>query len=170
MLVWIGCGVGGYMVGGIIAEKINPDYINYVDVIIDIMAVENGAGAFTIGAIILAVLFIMVGFLMYCVIAGLVAASVSKLEDISTAMSLFQVPVIVGWLAAYLVPVMESERLLHVVYILPITSPFILPADVILGRCDMWEAILSFGILTATTIVLILMTGKIYKGKIFNKK
>ena len=169
LFFWIICGVGGYMVGGVIAESINPDYTNYVSLVINAMTVENGDGAFTVGAVVISLIFLVVGFLMYCVLAGLVAATVSKMEDISTAMSLFQVPVIIGWLAAYFISFMDNDKLLTAVHLVPVTSPFILPADIILGKCSIVEGVVSLVILSATTFGLILITGKVYKGKIFNR-
>lgn len=169
LLFWILCGFVGYKVGGIVAESINPDYINYVDAVIEIMASDGASSAFSMGAVVLAILTIIVGFLMYCVLAGLVSAAVSKMEDISTAMALFQVPVIAGWLVAYFSSMIESDILLKLVHILPVTSPFILPADAILGRCGMLEGIISFAVLCVTTVILVLVTGRVYKGKIFNR-
>ena len=31
LFVWVACAVGGYIVGGIVAEQINPDYGLYED-------------------------------------------------------------------------------------------------------------------------------------------
>ncbi len=169
ILFWIVCGYAGYQIGGIIAENINPDYINYADLIIDMMSIENGSGAFTIGAAVIAVAVLMIGFIMYCVLAGLVSASVSKMEDISTAMSVFQIPVIVGWLVAYFSSFANNEALLTAIHLIPVTSPFILPADIILGKCGIIEGIGSLALLVVSTVVLILITGKVYKGKIFNR-
>lgn len=170
LLLWIGCGFAGYKIGGVVAESINPDYINYVDLIIDVIAADGASSAFSIGAAIIAIVSIAVGFLMYCVLAGLVSAAVSKMEDISTAMAMFQLPVIAGWIVAYFSSMIESEILLKVVHIVPITSPFILPADIILGKCGMVEGIISFAVLCVTTVVLVLITGKVYKGKLFNRR
>lgn len=170
LFFWIVCGFGGYIIGDTIADKINPQYTNYVNIIIDIMAVDNGAGAFSAEAVILAILVLVTGFFMYCVVAGLVAATVSKMEDISTAMSLFQLPVVIGWIVAYLVSFIDNDGLLKLVHLVPVTSPFILPADVILGKCTLVEGIISLAILLATTTGLILITGKVYKGKIFNRR
>ncbi|MBQ6814854.1 MAG: ABC transporter permease [Lachnospiraceae bacterium] len=170
LLIWIGCGAVGYIAGGMIADEINPDYVNYVDVITGLLEVDNGNGAFTLASVIIAILAIMIGFLMFCVIAALIASAVSKMEDVSTAMSMYQIPVVVGWIVSYLAPLLENELLMKAIYIIPVTSPFILPSDVILGKCGIGEGIISLVVLTLTTVCLILLTGKIYKGKIFNRK
>lgn len=169
MLFWIICGYGGYQIGGIIAENINPDYINYADLIMDMMSVENGSQAFSIAAVIIAIAVLVTGFLMYCVLAGLVSASVDKMENISTAMSLYQIPVMIGWLVAYFSSFMDNDAILAVVHLVPVTSPFILPADIILGKCGIIEGIGAFAILIVSTVALIMVTGKVYKGKLFNR-
>lgn len=168
LIIWIVCGVAGYFVGVVVAEQINPDYTNYVSLIIEAMG--NESTAFSVGAIVLAIVAMMAGFVMYCVLAALVAAAISKIEDMSLATTLFQLPVIVGWIVAYIAPLLENDTLNKVINILPVTSPFILPANIILGNCSMLEGALSFAIILATTLVLVIFTGKVYKGKLFNRK
>ena len=168
--IWLVCGIGGYMIGDLIATNINPDYINYVESLIDIITMDNGANAFTWYSFVIAFVFIAAGFLMYSVLAGLVAATVSKLEDLSTGMTLFQLPVLFGWMAVYLSPLFESKVLDNVLTYLPISSPFGVPGNIILGKCSVIESMISLFILIITTVGLILFTGKVYKGKLFNRK
>lgn len=169
MLIWIGCGVGGYMVGTYIAKDINPEYINYVDIFIEYMGSEVG-NAFSIGAIILAIASMLIGFVMYCILAALIASAISKIEDMSSTQGIFQLPVMIGWMVAYFAPLVGSDALSKVVNYVPVTSPFILPANILLGSCTIIEGVISLGILLVTMLVLIILTGKVYKGKIFNRK
>ena len=167
---WAVCGFGGYKVGDIIATKMNPDYVNYLDAIIDMLAKDNGANAFTWYSFVMAFIFIVVGFLTYSVLAGLVAATISRLEDLSTGMALFQLPVIFGWLGAYLTPIFNIKVLDTVINYLPISSPFAVPGNIILGKIGILEGMISLLILSLTCVGLILYTGKVYKGKLFNRK
>ena len=167
---WAVCGFGGYKVGDIIATKMNPDYVNYLDAIIDMLAKDNGANAFTWYSFVMAFIFIVVGFLTYSVLAGLVAATISRLEDLSTGMALFQLPVIFGWLGAYLTPMLNIKALDVVINYLPISSPFAVPGNIILGKMSVLESMISLLLLSVTCVGLILYTGKVYKGKLFNRK
>ncbi len=167
--IWIVCGIGGYIGGTYIAEGINPDYINYVSLIMDFMGNDGGA-AFSIGAIILSIVSMFVGFIMYSILAALVASAISKIEDMSSSQGIFQLPVILGWMFAYLAPVFESEALLKIVNFVPVTSPFILPANILLGNCTIVEGLISLAILLLTMFALIVLTGRVYKGKLFNRK
>lgn len=170
IFIWIACGFGGYMAGTVIADIINPDYVNYVNTVIDLFIANNGASAFTWYSVVLAIIFVALGFLVYSVFAGLMASSISKIEDLSNIMQIFQIPVMIGWFAAYLVPLMESKILNTVVHIFPLSAPFIVPGDIILGKCGIIEGAISLVLLVATTVGCILLTGKIYKNKIFYRK
>ena len=168
--IWIACGFVGYKLGGIVATGINPDYVNYLDAIIDMMATQNGANAFKWYSFIIAFVFVVAGFLMFSVIAALIAATISKLEDLSTGMTLFQFPVMVGWLLTYCGPIITSDFVHKLTNYLPISSPFSVPGSVILGQFSVLESIISLMILIITTVTLVLITGKVYKGKLFNRK
>lgn len=167
MLIWIVAAVGGYIAGEQIAESINPEYVNYFSIIIDMIGASSDA--FSIGGIVISITFIMIGFLMYSVVAGLVAATVDKMEEISTATALFQLPVIVGFIGAYFVQMSENKSLHNLVRYCPVTSPFCAPADIMVGNMTIVEGAISLGIVAIVTFVLVLLTGKIYKGKLFNR-
>ena len=170
MGIWIACGVAGYIGGTYIAEGINPGYTNYVSLIIEAMSKEGDSVAFSVPAIILACISMVVGFIMFCVVAALIASAISKIEDMSTTQTLFQIPVMIGWMVAYIAPALGSDTVITVANMVPITSPFMLPANIILGSCSLIEGIISLAILLITTFVLVILTGKVYKGKIFNRK
>lgn len=167
MIIWLFAGIGGYIAGDYIAESINPGYTNYMSLIVDM--ISGSSDAFSAGAVIISFLMVIVGFLMYSVAAGLVAAMVDKIEDISSAMSLFQVPVIIGFMGAYFAPLTENDTLINIVRYFPVTSPFCVPAEIMVGNMTVIQGLVSFAIVGAVTFGLILLTGKIYKGKLFNR-
>ena len=61
-----------------------------------------------------------------------------------------------------------KDKLLTVVRIVPLTSPFIMPADILIGNMTIIEALSSILVLVVSSLGLIIVTGKIYKGKIFD--
>lgn len=170
VLIWVACGFGGYFLGTVIADVINPDYVNYVDAVIDLFIASNGASAFTWYSVVLAFVFVAVGFLAYSVFAGFMASSVSKIEDLSNVMQIFQLPVMIGWMAAYLIPIIDSKLLNSIVHIFPLSAPFLVPGNLIIGKCGIIEAILSLVLLVAVTVGCIILTGKVYKNKVFYRK
>lgn len=171
---WIIAGVIGFIVGDFLATQMNPDYVNQIKSIIDLMNTSSNGSAFTVGAIILSILALVVGFFMYSVLAGLSGAMISKIEDMSAASSIFQIPVVIAFLLAYFGSVgsihSTDTLFVNILRFVPITSPFLLPADILIGNMSILSGLVSLGILVLTCLLLILVTGKIYKNKIFNQK
>ena len=167
IVVWIVSGVAGFIVGDKIAEEIFENYNNPVMNLIDLMR-ENAEGAFSISAVILAVVAIAIGFFMYMVLAALASSFVTKTEELSNTSSVFQIVVVIGFLAAYMIPLMRVGGILpKLIQYIPITSPFTIPADVLIGNIGIVGGLISILIMIATSAVLIFFTGKMYKKKLF---
>lgn len=175
MLVWLGSGVIGYLIGNEIAKSMNSQYINYVGEVIKIMQSDTQGVAFSAGAVIIAILVVIIGFFMYCVLAAFAGAFVSRIEDLSASNTIFQLPVVISFLVAYLVGIAQGmgsgvNRAVQIaIYYIPLTSPFSTPSGIILGDINIAEGIISLLVLIIFSVIMILATGKVYKGKIFNR-
>lgn len=175
MLVWLGSGVIGYLIGNEIAKSMNSQYINYVGEVIKIMQSDTQGVAFSAGAVIIAILVVIIGFFMYCVLAAFAGAFVSRIEDLSASNTIFQLPVVISFLVAYLVGIAQGmgsgvNRAVQIaIYYIPLTSPFSTPSGIILGDITIAEGIISLLVLIIFSVIMILATGKVYKGKIFNR-
>ncbi len=175
MLVWLGSGVIGYLIGNEIAKSMNSQYINYVGEVIKIMQSDTQGVAFSAGAVIIAILVVIIGFFMYCVLAAFSGAFVSRIEDLSASNTIFQLPVVISFLAAYLVGISQgmgsgvNRAVQMAIYYIPLTSPFSTPSGIILGDITIAEGIISLLFLIIFSVIMILATGKVYKGKIFNR-
>lgn len=175
MLVWLGSGVIGYLIGNEIAKSMNSQYINYVGEVIKIMQSDTQGVAFSAGAVIIAILVVIIGFFMYCVLAAFAGAFVSRIEDLSASNTIFQLPVVISFLVAYLVGIAQgmgsgvNRAVQMAIYYIPLTSPFSTPSGIILGDITIAEGIISLLFLIIFSVIMILATGKVYKGKIFNR-
>lgn len=164
---WITSGILGYIVGDKIASSLFSKYENPLYTIIDIFKVDSSS-AFTLTSVLLGILVLVIGFFMYCVMSALFSSGISKPEEVSNGDGVFQIVVVIGFLGAYLMPAMEiSDTLVHVLRYIPITAAFMLPSDVILGNSSIATSLISLGIMVALTVVMIYLTGKIYKKKVF---
>lgn len=168
LLIWIVMGIVGFAAGDKIAQSVYPEYQNYVLQIIDLIR-DSGTG-FSAEAVVLAVLMTILGFFMYCVWAGFIASVVDRVDDVSTAMSLFQIPVMLGFMLSYIGSLLEMDGLIKAAEYIPVVSPFVMPADVLLGKASFAGGLVSFVILAAFSFVLVLLTGKVYKSKVFHRK
>jgi ABC-type Na+ efflux pump permease subunit len=168
MLLWIGCFVGGFIAGDFVAkEMIYPEYNNVILEVINLISNQDGSTAFTIGALILSIVTVCIGFLFYCVIAGTCASFATKAEDLAQAMSIYQLIMIGGFFCAYMLPMQEKAFINTILRIVPITSAYLLPGDLVVGNVSVGLGCLYFGILLLTTLVLLVVAGKVYKNQMF---
>lgn len=163
---WIFAGFAGLYAGNAIAKLINPDYHNSVIAVFNFLKENIGDSALSAPAVILAILFFFVGFLFYSVMAGVAGCMVSKPEDVASTQALIQFPVIISWIAVYFAPLAGYADFLNIARYIPFTAPFSVPSELLTGITGIGEGILCLAVLSVFTLLLILLSGKIYKGLI----
>ena len=168
-IVWISLGVTGYVVGDKIARMKYPDYENPLFEIIDGLNKMGLKDAFTVKAIVLSVLSLCIGFLFYCVIAGFFGSFLRKTEDVSSVMSVYTMLVVAGFMVSYMGNLLEKKAIISIGRYVPICSPFMLPADILVGNTKMYESFISLGILLLSTVIMIVATGKVYEMGVLYK-
>ncbi len=165
-LLWVAVGIGGFLLGDLIAGELSADYSNFLLDIIAFMR-DNGILAFSVPAIILSIVGIALAFLFYCCLAGIVSSSLSSTENLSSGMGMFQLPVIASFLLTYMAPMYNNPVLATVIRYVPFTSAFTVPCQILLGTMSLAEGALSLLVLLISTIALMVLTGKLYKARVF---
>lgn len=168
ILIWVLCIVLGIFAGHHLALGINAEFKDGLFTVIEQLKGQNLASAFSPVAVVITVIFTIVGFVFYCSIASMVGANISKSEDLGSAMSIFQVPVIIGFFVSYFIPLSgANETLLQIIRYVPVTSAFMTPVDILLGNMSLLEGSLSLVIILVVTVVFLVLAGRCYKNKIF---
>lgn len=167
VFVWVLSGIAGYLISDKIAAGMFQKYENPIGSVIKIM--KNGAGhAFTPEAVAVCVLAVLIGFFAYCVLAGLITSNITKAEDLANGTSIYQMIVVAGFILSYFLPLIKSESpLINILRYVPVTSVFMLPADILMGSISIAGSLISILILFVVIAVMIVLTGKIYKKKVF---
>lgn len=120
----------------------------------------------------LAIIFLILGIIFFGLIAGLLGASVSKMEEMQEAMVGFQLLLIVGCYADIGLLViqmmdMANPAFTKVLSICPITSPFWVPGSMLLGNMS-WSAIFASFVMMLIAIALVaILTAGVYEALIF---
>ena len=167
MGIWIISAVAGFIVGDRVAKNMFNSYDNSIIKVINLIRADSSS-AFSVSAIIIGIAAMFIGFLLYCVFAALVASNITKAEELANGMSVFQMVTIAGFLGAYMLPLLQADSpIVDILRYVPVTSPFMITSDVIIGNIGIIGAIVSVLIMIATTVVMIIMTGKNYKKKVF---
>ena len=162
--IWVAALLIGVVSGGFIAEAMYPGAKSGIGVAIEFMRDNIGESAFSPLAVILALITFGCGFLFYSVLAGMAGSMVSRPEEAANTQSIFMFPIIISWLACYFGTLMEKESLLVVVRNIPFTIPFCVPADLLTGAIGIGQGILSTMILLVFSVLVIMLSGRIYKG------
>ncbi|MBR5089402.1 MAG: ABC transporter permease [Ruminiclostridium sp.] len=143
---------------GSAAAASGSDAVNIVN---DIGAAFSGVDASVI--LIMIVTFIL-GFLLYAGLAGLAGASISKMEDLSSAIQPLSLIGVLGFYLAYFPQVAGEENAMsQLARYLPISSPFVLSSDYLLGKISIVECLISVAILAAADVLVMMFVAKVYE-------
>ncbi|MBP1563922.1 MAG: ABC transporter permease [Oscillospiraceae bacterium] len=133
---------------------------------------------FTPVNILLIVLTFIIGFLFYALLAALVGASVSRMEDLQAAMQPYSLIGVVGFFLAYYPIMFNAESLADgssgtnsvqiFSYYFPISSPFSLPSAIILGQFDAVQGAVAVAILAVFTVLVAMLVSKVYEAIILH--
>lgn len=164
VLIWVACGVGGYLVGSVIAKSINPDYTDYVSKAFSAIRAVTGQSAMTLVPVILALAVFFLGLLLYYAIAGIGGSMVTKPEEVASASAVLTFPVLIFWLVGYFAALNQNESMLTVCRYIPFAAPFTVTAEILTGKVSVWVGLIVVAEMFAVTLLLVWIAGKIYRG------
>jgi len=111
------------------------------------------------------IVFFLLGFLIYAFLYGAISSTVSKLEDINTAVQ----PVTFLFLFGFMVVIFSMTSgsvdnvLMTVCSYIPFTSPMAMFTRIAMSTVPWYEITISIGILVASTIGIGILSAKIYR-------
>lgn len=127
--------------------------------------------------ILICVIFIL-GFLFFSLIAALVGASVSRMEDLAAAMQPFMLIAVLGMYLAYFPVIFNADSLFEGVvttnpvqvfsYYFPLSSPFALPGAILLGSFNVIQSIIAVLVLAACVVLIAIVVSKVYEAIILH--
>lgn len=120
--------------------------------------------------IVIALLYFILGYIMYLYIYAALGATVSSTEELSTAVApITMIVVFVYFGTIFALSNSDPNNiLLKVLSFVPFSSMFTMHARYALTQVPMLEVAISFGILLVTTIILSLLSVKLYRSASLN--
>ncbi|MDO5402025.1 MAG: ABC transporter permease [Eubacteriales bacterium] len=125
--------------------------------------------------IIISLLIFLLGVVFYGFVAGIAGASVSRIEDTQEGMKLFTMVSIIGAYLSLFLLISENTSgsnfgaLTYVVYLLPLSAPFIMPEYLILGKVSLLIGALSLVIMVVAIICMLILVSNIYGALIYHR-
>ena len=122
----------------------------------------------TIKLVFVAIIYFILGYALYSLAYALTGSTVSKPEDVQSANGPISFIAVIGFYLSYFSMTNPSSNLNKISGIVPISSPFSMPLRVMMGTATTSELITSIAVLTITTILVAIISIKIYSSAILN--
>jgi ABC-2 type transport system permease protein len=131
-------------------------------------AFEEAFAGFNAASLIWIVVIFLFGFFFYSLIAGLFGATISRIEDLQSALTPLSLIGVLGFYLAYVAPAFSLESgEVNVVqrfsYYFPISSPFALPGVIISGEMGVLGALISVGFLAVCCVLMLMFVSRVYE-------
>ena len=124
-------------------------------------------GLFNPGSIIAIIVVLILGFLFYALLAGLVGAGVSRSEDLAAALQPLMMVAMLGFFLSYMSAMFNEDGSGNIVMTIsryiPVSSPFALPSAILLGEMSGVETVISIAFLALLTALTALLVSKVYE-------
>ncbi|MGN0650880.1 MAG: ABC transporter permease [Oscillospiraceae bacterium] len=136
-------------------------------------AINNTVGGFNALDLLLIFVTFILGFVFFALIAALVGASVSRMEDLAQAMQPYSLLGIVGFYLAYF-PILgtldsvetgaaSTNPIQIFSYYFPLSSPFSLPSALLLGNLSTIEVLIAVLILAVFVALMAVIVARVYE-------
>lgn len=137
--------------------------------------IENGTmpGLTPLNMIVIIILFIL-GYTFYGFLAGIAGATVSKIEEMAEGIKIFTFAMIIGaYLSLFLVMSTliggsDWGSMTYVVYLLPLSSIFILPQYLLFAKVSLPLVLGAIGVIIIAIILVVLFTNKVYEYMLYS--
>ncbi len=118
--------------------------------------------------LVLAILFMLVGTVLFLTLSALIASIATTQEDYQQ----FQAPLVLilisGFYIGIFLPMMGADNLIKIASFIPLFSPFVGPIAFATGVTSLWHALVSLLILMLTVILFMYLISPIYKVAILS--
>lgn len=117
---------------------------------------------FTPFSLFMIIIYFILGYTLYALMNAVVGATVSKAEDINSAMMPMSFIAVIAFYFSYGTFAIPDSTAAKVASLIPFTSPFSVPSRLIATKVPFWEIGLSLLILVAAIILIGMTSIKLY--------
>lgn len=135
-----------------------------------LMGMPLSLDAFNYKSVILVAVYFILGYALYAVLNAVCGASVSKIEDLNSAMMPVMLVAILSFYLGYFTAISgaASSMLQKVAMYVPFCSPFILPFKVLNGDVPVLDITISIALLIVAIIVVTMISIRIYSASVLH--
>lgn len=120
-----------------------------------------------VGVVVWALVWYLIGFVMYALLFAAAGAMVSRQEDAGGVTAPILGIIIVPYVVAVSVlPSQPDNQFAHVLSLIPVFSPTLMPVRIALGVVPVWELALTVVLGLAVTAAFVWVTGRVYGNSV----
>ena len=163
LLLWAGGLAGGCALGAKLARSIHPQSTMGILRFFDYL--KQVTGFFSPVRILLALLLIAAGFLLYCAMAGVSGSFASKPEELSAAMQINQLILVISFLLVLRVCIGNGSGTPDMIMwydFVPYTAILVTPARLLMGQIPVWAGLVSVLLTGGLAVLASYFAGKVY--------
>jgi ABC-2 type transport system permease protein len=123
-----------------------------------------GFGNISIGTILFAVIFFILGYFLYATLAAFLGSLVSRIEDVQQMITPMTLLVVAGFMIAMFGLSNPDSSFITITSYIPFFTPMIMFLRVGMLTIPVWETALGIGVLIATIIILAIFGARVYRG------
>ena len=170
IVTWVICGFAGLLLSNSMIKSLTGEAPKSL-ISTFMEAMPEGTISDNFGVLlILAIIALLAAFLFYCFVSALFASFAATAEELTQTTGMSVMTMFFGFIAALYVPSYTgSEVATTIIRIIPFTAAFALPGDIASGHIGILEFVLYLAILLVFTVLLALLTGRVYKSRLFKK-
>jgi ABC-2 type transport system permease protein len=118
--------------------------------------------------ILMIIIYFILGYSLYAMLNAAAGATVSKAEDVNSAIMPVSMVLMVSFYFAYFTLMFPTGTVATVASIVPFSAPFSMPCRIIGSEVPIWQILVSLLSMVMTTIVIAWLSIKIYSSAVLH--
>ena len=133
-----------------------------------IMGMPLALSSFTVASALLVLVYFLLGYALYAMLNSVCGATVSRAEDLNSAMMPTVLVSLISFYAAFTVMFLPDEGLKRIVTYIPFTSPFIMPFRLLNDTVPAADIAISVALLLVAIVVIAAVSVRIYSASVLH--
>jgi ABC-2 type transport system permease protein len=133
-----------------------------------ISGVPLALSSFTVSSALLILVYFLLGYSLYAMINSVCGATVSRSEDLQSAMMPVVLISLISFYASYIAMFLPDQGIKRILTYIPFTSPFIMPFRLLNENIASVDIIISVLLLIVATVLVSLISIKLYSASVLH--
>ncbi len=150
------------IMAGAVAFALQPRIADALDISL-VSAFDIDLAAVSFKAIWVFLVYFILGYFLFGAIFAASGSMVSRQEEVSQAVGPAMILVIVGLMLSYFVMALPNSVAAKVMFLVPLTSPYVALPRVLLGDPSLGELLISIVLLAVSGVLAMMLAARVYR-------